>query len=137
MTLELPSAYILVYKPLISTLWASFQPFSLAESERILGVRGYLSFWEKEDLASIFQVLSFHPSFSSEKSFLSMKTETYHPLSLVFSTQSIFSQNFKIFLWSNSMRPTHPLWIAFTHFHPNIIKCISHSIEKCFFMIIH
>ena len=97
-----------------------------------------LEFFErKEDLASIFQVFPFHPSFLSDKNFLSMKTQTSHPLSLVFSTQSIFSPNFRTFLSSNSMRPTHPPWISFTHFHPNIMKYFSQLIETCFFMILH
>ena len=93
----------------------------------------------KENLALNFQVFPFHPSFSSDKTFLSMKTQNYHPLSLVFSTQNIFSPNFKkkTFLSSNSMRPTHPPWIAFSHFPLNIMKKFSHSIETCFFMILH
>ena len=128
-TTEFPFAYPHVYRPLISALWSSFAPFILGESERNLGVRSLLEFFErKEDLASIFQVWAFHPSFSSEKTCLSMKTQTSYPLSLVFSTQSIFSSNFKTFLSSNSMRPTHPPWIVFTHFLLNVEKYISYSI---------
>ena len=84
----------------------------------------------------IFQVFPFHQSFSSEKTFLSIKNQTSHPLSLVFLAQIIFSHNFKTILSSNSMRPTHPPWIAFTHFHQDLMKYISHWFETCFFMIL-
>lgn len=94
-------------------------------------------FERKEDLAWAFQVFPFHPSFLSAKTFRSMKTKTFHPLSLVFSTQRIFSQNFKTFLSSNSTRPTHPPWIAVTHFHLNLMKKFSHLIETFFLMILH
>ena len=47
MTLEFPFTYIDVYKPIILALWSSFAPFSFGESERSLGVRAYLSFWEE------------------------------------------------------------------------------------------
>ena len=66
-----------------------------------------------------------------------MKTQTSHPLSLVLTSQNIFSQNFKTILSSNSMRPTHPSQIAFSHFHMNLMKYISHSIETCFSTILH
>ena len=34
------------------------------------------------------------------------------------------------------MRLTSLFWIAFTHFHPKLMKYISSSIETCFFMIL-
>ena len=109
MTLEFLFAYPHVYKPLISILWASFTPFSVWRVWEKFRRESLLEFFErKEGLASIFQVLPFHPSFSSEKTFINMETQNFYPLSLVFSTQSIFLQNFKTFLSSNSMRPIHP-----------------------------
>ena len=46
-------------------------------------------------------------------------------------------QTLKLFTHRTPMRPTHPLWIASTHFHPKIMKNIPSSIETCFFMILH
>ena len=47
-TLELPSAYLLVCKPLISTLWASFSPFLIWRVWENLRSENILSFlWEK------------------------------------------------------------------------------------------
>ena len=56
-TLEFTFAYPYVYKPLISTLCASFAPFSFGECERSLGVRAYLVFCEKR--GSIIKFTSF------------------------------------------------------------------------------
>ena len=91
----------------------------------------------KEDLASNLQVFPFHPSFSSEKKFLSLETKLFHALPLSFSTQSIIFQTSKLFIHQISMRPTDRLWITFTHFHPKLMKDISFFIETCFFMILH
>ena len=91
----------------------------------------------KEDLVSNLYVFPFHPSFSSEKTFLSVKTQTFHSLSLFFLTQGILFQTSKLFTHRTPMRTTHLLWIAFTHFQLNLMKEILFSIETCFFMILH
>ena len=91
-----------------------------------------LEFFErKEDLAWVVQDFPFHPSFPS------LKTKTFHSLTLSFSTQSILLQTSKLFTHQTPMRPTHLLWIAYTHFHRKLMKNISSSIETCFFMILH
>ena len=81
----------------------SFRPYdthlnhlSFGECERILGVRAYLSFCEERGFSFEFS------SFSSEKIFLSLKTQTFDSFSFFFSTQSITFQTFQTFHSSNS-----------------------------------
>ena len=138
MTLEFPSTYIIVYKPLISILWTSFEPFIIWRVwEKPRRERTHWVFVRKEDLASNLKVFPFHPSFSSNKTFLSVKTQTFHSLSLAYLTQSISFPTSKLFIHRTPMRSTHLPWIAFTYFHLKLIKDISFSFETCFLMILH
>ena len=70
-------------------------------------------FERREDLAWVFQDFPFHPSFLSEKTFLSIKTKTSHLFSQL---KALFPQTSKLFLSSNSMRHTLSPQIAKKHF---------------------
>ena len=124
---------------------SSFRPYephlhhlTLGECERSLGVRAYLVFVRKGDIASSLQVFSFHPSFSSEKTFpqvwkLKKLFTHFHFLSQL---KAYILQTLKLFTHRAPMRQTNQLWIAFTNFHPKLMKGISSSIESYFFMIL-
>ena len=89
-TLEFPFTYPLLYNPPIYTLWASFSPFSYGESERSLGVRVLLEIFERrEDLAWVFNIFHSIQVVRVKKTFLSMKTKTYHLFSQI---KSFFHQ---------------------------------------------
>ena len=90
MVIALPFTYLLVYKPIISTLWHLFH-LSFGECEISLGVRAYSIFCEERGSSIKFAIFSFHQCFSSEKTFPRMKTKNFHSLRLSFSTQTILS----------------------------------------------
>ena len=69
MTLKLPFAYPKLYKPQFFTLWASFAPFIFGESERILWVRAYLSFWEERGFSFNFSSFSIPSMFFKWENF--------------------------------------------------------------------
>ena len=63
-----------------------------------------------------------------------MKTQNSHLFSQL---KALFHQTLKTFISSNSMRLTHSRWIAKTHFHLNLMRYLSESIETCLLMILH
>ena len=122
MTLELPFSYHSLYKPLFLTLWSSFASFSFGESERSLGVRVLLEiFKRREDLAWVFQDFPFHLSFFEWENFSKYENSNF---SLVFSTQSIISINFKTFSFIE-FHETH----SFTSDYKDIFSSISREIH--------
>ena len=91
----------------------------------------------KEDLASNFQLLPFHPSFSSDKTFISMKTELLIHFYLFSQLKACFHKTSKNFSFIE-LHETHSFtMIQKTHFHLNLMKYLLESIETCFFMILH
>lgn len=91
----------------------------------------------KEDRASNSQVFPFHPSFLRETTFARFKTKLSTHFHLPSELKACFLQNSKLFIHRTPMRSTNRLWIAFTHFHPKVMREISYSIETCLFMILH
>ena len=135
MTLEFLFSYPLIYNPPFATLWASFAPFSIGESERSKIVRFLLSIFEsREDLVRVFKIFHYIKVCRVRKTFLSIKTQTSH---LFLKHKAFFPPTSKLFLLSNSTRQTFSPHIAKTHLHPNLMKDISELNETCFFMISH
>ena len=97
MTLEFPFAYPHVYKPLISTLWASFAPFSFGECERSLGVRAYLSFWEERWFSFGFSSCSIPSKFFKWENFYKYENSNFSSTFTCFLNSKHFFSKLKNF----------------------------------------
>ena len=127
MNLQFPFSYPHVYKPLISTLWGSFAPFSFGECERSLEVTTYLSFWEERGFSFDFSSFSIPSKFFEWENFCKYE-------------KSSFSSTFTWFLNSKHFL-TKLLNFSFIELHEtnsSILDCIhtfsfeSHEIHLTF-----
>jgi hypothetical protein len=136
--LELPSTYLHVHKPHISTLWASFAPFFLWRVRQKLRCDNTTQFvWGKEDLTSILESFHSQTNFSSEKTLKSSKTQLFTHFNTFYLNLKHISLNLKTFPSSNFPWDWPTNSRLHLHFHPKLMKVISFSIETCFFTIQH
>ena len=111
----------------------SFRPYdphlhhlAFGECERSLGVRAYLFFCEER--GSSFKFISFFhfiEVFQGRKLFQFWKLKIFTHFHFLSQLKLLFFQTSKLFIHRTPIRPTNQLWIAFTHFHPNLMKDIS------------
>jgi hypothetical protein len=109
-TLQFPFWYPHLYKPLISTLWASFAPFSFRESERSLGVRVYLRFSRgKRILLEFFKICHSIHVFRVSKKFQVLKLKLLIHFHLFSQLKAFFHKTYKLFFhqtpWDQLITP--------------------------------
>ena len=117
--LEFPFAYQHVYKPLISTLWASFAPFSICTVWEKPKSESILEFCEERGFSFKFVTFSIPSRFFKWENFSKCEKSKFSFTFTLFLNSKHYFPNFNIFFTHRTpMRLTHLLWIAFTHFHP-------------------